>query len=142
MAYTNPGPSTTTTINTQSPYSPEITFQTIAVNMTPAAMAASTATEQSFGLNGVTQVTAATGIKAGDVIVGVSPPSHVAGVVVGGYRCDPAVDDKFYVIFGNCTAGTPTPPPGLYLVTIARFNQSTRPPGSTTYAFVPTSVVP
>lgn len=141
MPSVNPGPASSQTVNTQSPYSPEITIQTIAVSMTPVALVASTSAEQSFGLNGVTQVTAATGLKAGDVILGISPPSHVAGVVVGGYRVDPAVNDKFYVIFGNCTAGGVTPPAGLYLVTLARFNQSTRPSGSTTYGFVPTSVV-
>lgn len=134
MPSVNPGPASQTTVNTQSPYSPEITIQTIAVNLTPAALAASTSAEQTFAGNN-------TGIKAGDVILGVSPPSHVAAVVIGGYRVSPSVDDTFFIIFGNCSAGTPTPPPGLYLVTVARFNQSTRPPGSTTYGFVPTSVV-
>jgi hypothetical protein len=142
MAYVNPGPSTTTTINTQSPYSPEVTIQTIAVNLTPLSVATITTAEQSFGLNGVSQVTAATGIKAGDVIVGVSPPGMTTGVVVANGRVDPAVDDKFYLQFVNPTAGGVVPLTGLYLLTVARFNQSTRPSGSTTYGFVPTSVVP
>lgn len=141
MAYTNPGPAQTTTVNTQSPYSPEITIQTIAVNLTPVSVATITTAEQSFGLNGVTQVTAATGIKAGDVILGVSPPGMQAGVVVANGRVDAAVNDKFYLQFVNPTAGPVVPLTGLYLLTVARFNQSTRPPGSTTYAFVPAAVV-
>ncbi len=131
MPSVNLGPSTTTTVNTQSPYSTEVTIQTIAVTMTPAQLAASTSAEQSFGLNGVTFVTAATGIVAGDVIAGISAPSHVAGVVIGNVRVDPAVNDKFYVTFGNCTAGTPTPAAGVYLVTVARFSQSNRTNGVT-----------
>jgi len=141
MPSVNPGPATITTVNTQSPYSPEVTIQTIAVNLTPVSVATITTAEQSFGLNGVTQVTAATGIKAGDVIIGVNPPGMTTGVVVANARVDPAVDDKFYLEFVNPTAGGVVPLTGLYLLTVARFNQSTRPPGSTTYAFAPTSVV-
>jgi hypothetical protein len=141
MSYVNPGPAVTNTVNTQSPYSPEITIQTIAVSLTPVSVATITTAEQSFGLNGVTQATAATGLKAGDVIVGVSPPGMQAGVVVANGRVDPAVDDKFYLQFVNPTAGGVVPTAGLYLLTVARFNQSTRPSGSTTYGFVPTSVV-
>lgn len=142
MPSVNPGPSSTQTVNLQSPYSPQITFQTIAVNLTPLSVATITTAEQSFGAAGVSQVTAATGIKAGDVIVGVSPPGMQAGVVVANARVDPAVDDKFYLQFVNPTAGGVVPTAGLYLLTVARFNQSTRPPGSTTYAFVPTAIIP
>lgn len=141
MPSVNPGPSVTQTVNTQSPYSPELTIQTIAVNLTPVSVATITTAEQSFGAAGVTQVTAATGIKAGDVILGVSPPGMTTGVVVANGRVDPAVDDKFYLEFVNPTAGGVVPLTGLYLITIGRFNQSNRPVGSTTYGFVPTSVV-
>lgn len=141
MPYVNNGPARQTTVNTQSPYSPEITVQTIAVSLTPVSVATITTAEQSFGLNGVTQATAATGIKAGDVIIGVSPPGMQTGVVVANGRVDPAVDDKFYLQFVNPTAGGVVPTAGLYLLTVARFNQSNRPPGSTSYSFVPTSVV-
>jgi hypothetical protein len=60
---------------------------------------------------------------------------------VGAARVDPAIDDKFFLEFVNPTAGAVVPLTGLYLLTVARFNQSTRPPGSTTYAFAPTAVV-
>lgn len=144
MPSVNPGPAMTTTVNTQSPYSTQMTIQTIAVTMTPAALAASTATEQSFGLNGVTFATAATGILPGDVIVGISAPSHVATVVIGNARVDPAVADKFYVTFGNCSATTPTPAPGVYLLTIGRYNQSNRSQTAVTLATMglPTTVQP
>lgn len=141
MPSVNPGPATITTVNTQAPYSPEVTIQTIAVNLTPLSVATITTAEQSFGLNGVSQVTAATGIKAGDVIIGVNPPGMTTGVVVANARVDPAIDDKFFLEFVNPTAGAVVPLTGLYLLTVARFNQSTRPPGSTTYAFAPTAVV-
>jgi hypothetical protein len=140
MPSVNPGPASQTTVNTQSPYSPEVTIQTIAVNLTPVSVATVVVVEQSFGLNGVTQATAATGLKAGDVILGVNPPGLATAVTVAAARVDPAVDDKFYLQFVNPTAGALVPGPGLYLLTVARFNQSNRPPGSTTYGFVPTSV--
>lgn len=142
MPSVNPGPASTTTVNTQSPYSPEVTIQTIAVTLTPLSVATIVVAEQSFGLNGVSQVTAATGIKAGDVIIGVNPPGLATAVTVAAARVDPAVDDKFYLQFVNPTAGALVPGPGIYLLTVARYNQSTRPPGSTTYAFAPTSIVP
>lgn len=140
MPSVNPGPAAATAVNTQSPYSPEVTVQTIAVSLTPLQVNTITAPEQSFGANGVSQVTAATGIKAGDVLLTVNPPSVTAGCALASFRVDPAVDDKFYLQFVNPTAGNLTPPSGTYLLTVARFNQSTRPPGSTTYGFVPSTV--
>lgn len=122
---TNPGPATTSTVNTQPPYSTERTVQTIAVSMTPVSVATITVAEQSFGANGVSQATAATGILAGDVILAVNPPSTVAGVGISQFRVDTSVNDKFYVSFVNPTAGSLTPPSGTWLITVARFNQST-----------------
>ena len=121
----NQGPATVNTVNTQSPYSTERTIQTIAVSMTPLIVATITTAEQSFGLNGVSQATAATGILAGDVILAINPPSTVAGVSLASFRVDTAVNDKFYVTFVNPTAAGVTPASGTYLVTVARYNQST-----------------
>jgi hypothetical protein len=120
----NPGPAVVNTVNTQPPYSTERTIQTIAVSMTPLSVATITVAEQSFGANGVSQATAATGILAGDVILAVNPPSTVAGVGVSQFRCDTAVNDKFYVAFVNPTAGSLTPPSGTWLITVARYSQS------------------
>src|ERR1043165_7815364 len=140
MPSVNPGPATTSAVNTQSPSAVELAVFTIAVNLTPVSVATITTAEQSFGLNGVTQVTAATGIRAGDVILGFSPPGMTTGVVAANARVDPATDDKFYIQFVNPTAGGVVPLTGLYILNVGRPNQSTRPPGSTTYSYLPTSI--
>ena len=121
---TNSGPASVTTVNTQSSYSSLMFVQSIVVALTPAAVLTITATEQSFGLNGVTFVSLATGIKAGDVLLAVSPPSTVAGVSLASFRVDGTTADKFYITFVNPTAGTLTPASGNYTLTVARFNQS------------------
>lgn len=127
----NPGPATAVTVNTQTPRSLVQFIQTIAVSITPVATATITVAEQSFGANGASFATAATGIKAGDVILSVSPPSTVAGVGISHYRVDTAVDDKFYISFVNPTAGSLTMPSGVYLITVARYVQSvTTTPGT------------
>ena len=79
----NTGPASTQTVNTQSPRSAEQFIQTIAVSLTPLIVATITTAEQSFGSAGVSQVTAATGILAGDVILAINSPSLVAGVAIG-----------------------------------------------------------
>lgn len=139
MPFTNAGPSAQSTVNTQSPYSSSVTVQTIGVSMTPLSVATITVAEQSFGLNGVSQVTAATGIKAGDVILAISPPSVGTAVGIASFRVDTATADKFYVAWVNPTAGALVPSAGVYLITVARFNQSTTvTPG--TLSTVPTTV--
>lgn len=124
MTSVNPGPASTSNPNTQSPYSYEKFIQTIAVSLTPVGVATITTAEQSFGANGATQATAATGIQAGDVILAVNPPSMTAGVGISGFRVDTSVNDKFYIEFVNPTAGSVTPPSGTWLITVARFNTS------------------
>lgn len=124
MPSVNPGPAVETTVNTQPPRSTLSTIQAISVLMTPVAVATITVAEQSFGANGVSFVTAATGILPGDVIIGVSPPSTVAGVGISQFRVDTAVADKFYVAFVNPTAGSLTPPSGQWIITVARYIQS------------------
>src|SRR5689334_19903036 len=104
----NPGPATNTTVNTESPRSTHQTIQTIGVSLTPSAVSTVTAPEQTFsGLS--------TGILPGDVILNVSPPSVTAGVGIAGARVDTLVADKFYIQFVNPTAGSLTPPAGIYL---------------------------
>jgi hypothetical protein len=121
MPSVNPGPAVETTPNTQPPRSTLQFIQTISVNMTPVAVATITTAEQSFGSGGATQATAATGILPGDVILGISPPSLVAGVSATVGRVDTAVSDKFYIQFVNPTAGSVTPPAGQWLITVARY---------------------
>lgn len=140
MATTNPGPVITQTVNTQTPYSTQITFQTIAVSLTPLSVATIVVAEQSFGLNGVSQVTAATGIKAGDVIVSVNPPALGTACTVVAARNDLTTDDKFYLQFANPTAGALVPSAGTYLITVGRYNQSNRAPGVTALSSLPSTV--
>lgn len=140
MPSVNPGPASSAQVNTQNPAGFGQFLQTIAVNLTPLSVATITTAEQSFGLNGVSQATAATGLKAGDVIVGFSTPGMQAGVVAANVRNDPSTDDKFFIQFVNPTAGAVVPTAGLYILNVLRPNVSTRPPGSTTYGFLPTSV--
>jgi len=124
MPSTNPGPATEVTVNTQPPRSTAQFIQTISVAITPVAVSTITVAEQSFGLNGASFATAATGILPGDVILAVNPPSTVAGVGISQFRVDTAVADKFYVSFVNPTAGSLTPPSGQWLITVARYIQS------------------
>lgn len=124
MPFNNAGPSSEVTVNTIPPRSTAQFIQTIGVTMTPVAVTAATTAEQSFGSAGVTFVTTATGILPGDVILDVSPPSLTAGTFIAGSRVDTTTADKFYVEFGNTTAGSLTPAAGVYLVTVARFIQS------------------
>lgn len=135
----NLGPAVVNTVNTQSPRSAEQFIQTIAVAITPVALSASTSAEQSYGLNGASFATAATGILPGDVILAINHPSLTAGTGIGGFRVDTSTADKFYVVWTNSTAGTPTPASGTYLITVARFNQSTSTtPG--TFSSLPSSI--
>jgi len=120
----NPGPASIVTTNTEPPRSTFQTIQTIAVAITPVATATITVAEQSFGLNGASFATAATGILPGDVILAVNPPSTVAGVGISQFRVDTSVVDKFYVAFVNPTAGSLTMASGTYLITVARYIQS------------------
>lgn len=136
----NPGPATQVTVNTESPRGFMQFRQTIAVSLTPVGVATITTAEQSFGSNGVSQATAATGILAGDVITAVSPPSLTAGVGLCGWRVDTAVNDKFYLQFVNPTAGSVTPPSGTWLITVERYIQSVSvTPG--TLSSLPSSIV-
>ena len=135
----NPGPATATSVNTQLPRALAQFVQTIAVSITPVATATITVAEQSFGLNGASFATAATGILPGDVILAISPPSTVAGVGISQFRVDTSVVDKFYVSFVNPTAGSLTMPSGVYLITVARYVQSvSTTPG--TLSSLPTSL--
>jgi hypothetical protein len=137
MPSVNPGPAVETTPNTQPPRSTSQFLQTIAVNITPTAIGAAGIAEQSFGANGATQVTAATGILPGDVIVGVSPPSVAAASAPCCARVDTAVADKFYIDFVATAASTPAA--GIYLLTVARYIQSvSTTPG--TLSSLPTAV--
>ncbi len=120
---TNPGPAGISTVNTQTIYGTAQTIQTLYVTMTPTVVATISTVEESFGLNGATFVTATTGIKPGDIILAVDPPS-TPNLAISGYRVDPTTADKFYVSFTNPTAAGVTPPSGVWLITVARPNNA------------------
>lgn len=135
----NPGPASQVTTNVQLPAGYSRLIETIAVSMTPLSVATITVAEQSFGSAGVSQVTAATGILAGDVILAISPPSVGTAVGIASWRVDTAVNDKFYVAWVNPTAGALVPSAGTYLITVARFSQSiSTTPG--TFSTLPSTV--
>lgn len=137
---TNPGPAVESTVNTQTPRGFVQFIQTIAVAITPVAVATVTVAEQSYGANGASFATAATGILAGDIILAVNPPSITAGTGIAGFRVDTATNDKFYIDWVNPTAGSLTPAAGTYLITVARLVQSvTTTPG--TLSTLPNAIV-
>jgi hypothetical protein len=134
----NPGPATIGTTNTQPPRSTLQTIQTIAVSITPTQIATASSVEQSYGLNGATYATAATGILAGDVILAINPPSTAASCSIGGFRVDTSTADKFYIDWVT-SASTITPPSGTYLITVARYISSvSTSPG--TFSSLPSSI--
>lgn len=120
MSFTNAGPSAEVTVNTQPPRSTLQSIQTIAVSITPTQIASASSVEQSYGSNGATYATAATGILAGDVILAINPPSTAASCAIGGFRVDTSTADKFYIDWVT-SASTITPPSGTYLITVGRF---------------------
>lgn len=120
MPQSNPGPGLSQVVNLPLPVGNYQLIEELQLTLTPLIVATITTAEQSFGLNGVSQVTAATGILAGDTILAVNPPSSVAGVAVVGGRVDAAVNDKFYLEFVNPTAAGVTPPSGTYKIVVGR----------------------
>lgn len=136
---TNPGPAVESTINTSLPRSFFQFIQTIAVALTPVAQATAGSNEQSYGANGASFVSAATGILPGDVILNINPPSTAASCAIGGYRVDTSTADKFYIDWVTSTT-TITPPAGTYLITVARYIQSVSTTPQT-FSTLPNSVV-
>lgn len=120
MTSVNPGPAQSQVTNLVLPVGTYQLIEELQLSLTPASVAANTSAEQSFGLNGVTQATAATNILAGDTILSVNPPSLTAGTGIVGYRVDGTTNDKFYIEFSNNTAGALTPAAGIWKVVVAR----------------------
>ncbi len=80
-------------------------------SITPTALTASTTTQQSFAALGI-------GLIVGDQISAVTPPSYVAGITIVSAVVTAA--DTLQITWGNFTAGTPTPPAGVYQVEVNR----------------------
>lgn len=80
----------------------------VAPTLTPAAVAAATAVEQTFNVPG---------LKVGDIVI-VNPPADTKGVTKGLARVSAA--DTLALWFTNPTAAALTPDPGVYEVVVIR----------------------
>jgi hypothetical protein len=92
-------------------------YQVVAVDWTPSSVATITTAAQTVTVPGVKAAVTAALSNTGraipaDAVVGIIPPSHVAGVsaTVGWV----SADDTVSVIFVNPTAGSVTPPSGSW----------------------------
>lgn len=80
----------------------------LSATITPASVAAATAVEQTFTVQG---------LETGDVVF-VSPPSILAGVSVTSARVSAA--NTIAITFQNSTAGALVPPAGAYRIGVMR----------------------
>jgi hypothetical protein len=99
----------------------QASYQVVDVSWTPSSVATITTAAQTVTVPGVKAAVTAANSPTGraipaDVVVGIAPPSHVAGVAatVGWVSADNTVS----VIFVNPTAGRVTPPSGTWRFTI------------------------
>lgn len=119
----NPGPATTTTVNTQPPMANMSKIEVISVTLSPALIAQGTTAEQTFsGLS--------TGLLAGDFLLSVVKPTTQAGLGIVGFRNDATTADKFYITFANVpgAGGNITPTASeVYQLLVARAVQGSTP---------------
>ncbi|SRR5579883_148589 len=86
--------------------------QSIAVALTPVAVAAATTAEQTF------TPAALAGLAVGDTVVVTTPAAQTAGTGIVGARVSAA--GTLAITFVNATAGSLTPASGTYIVRILR----------------------
>lgn len=107
------------TPNSVTSYTPnyQASYQVVDVSWTPSGVATITTAAQTVTVPGVKAAVTAANSSTGraipaDAVVGIIPPSHVAGVAatVGWV----SADDTVSVIFVNPTAGSVTPPAGTW----------------------------
>lgn len=112
MATSNPGAAVTTTVQPQAAIGNIIKNLLANASITPAAVGAATTATQSFSIP-------AFGVIVGDQVSAVSPPSAApAGVFVVGATVTAA--DTIQIVWANVTAGSLTPPAGVYTFEINR----------------------
>lgn len=109
----NPGPASVGTFNTALLDGNLGLLEVLSVTISPAilvpAATGASITEQSYGLNGSSNATAATSILAGDVILGINKPTTQSNIGIVGFRNSATTNDLFYVSWLNCTTITQTP---------------------------------
>jgi hypothetical protein len=112
MSTSNPGAAVTTTVQPQAAIG-NITKNLVAgASITPASVATVTTAGQSFTLTGL-------GVAVGDQISAVQPPAITpAGVFVVGASVTAA--DTVQIVWANVTAGSLTPPAGVYTFEVNR----------------------
>lgn len=85
------------------------------VTWDPASVAANTTAEQTVTVTGVV---VGNSTILGDAVVGVSKPSHQAGLGIAGYRV--SADDTIALTFMNTTGSAIDPSYEQYIITIAK----------------------
>lgn len=113
MASTNPGPSITSGPESQPSFGNVYKTAVLTSSLTPAAVATATTAAQSFTLS------PGLGLVAGDQISAITPPSFTpAGVFPIGASV--TGNDVISITWANVTAGSLTPPSGVYTIEINR----------------------
>lgn len=112
MSSSNPGPAITTATSPQAAIGNIQKNVVLGASITPAAVATVTTAGQSFTLTGL-------GVAVGDQISAISPPAITpAGVFVVGASVTAA--DTVQIVWANVTAGSLTPPAGVYTFEVNR----------------------
>ncbi len=113
MSFTNAGPSITSTPEPQGNFGNAYKTAVLTTSITPAAVATVTTAGQSFTLS------PGLGLVVGDQISAINPPSYTpAGVFPVGAIVTAA--DTITITWANVTAGSLTPPAGVYTLEINR----------------------
>lgn len=113
MSTSNPGPAIATNPQPQAAMGNIYKNAVISASITPAAVATATTAVQSFSIP-------ALGVVVGDQVSCVTPPSALpAGVFALGGTVTAA--DTVAITFVNVTAGSLTPPTGVYQFEVNRF---------------------
>lgn len=116
MSASNPGPAITNNPQPQAAMGNIYKNAVISASITPAAVGAATTAAQSFVITGL-------GVVVGDQVSAVSPPAATpAGQFVVGATVTAA--DTVAITFANVTAGSLTPPAGLYQFEVNRVQSS------------------
>jgi len=117
----NPGPNVSNTPDTvQSPIGNIIKVGIFSISLTPSAVSTITAPVQTFAATGI-------GLLTTDTVV-VTPPGTTAGVAQAATYVSAA--DTLAIQFVNPTAGSLTPPAGIYKVTVFRVQPNWTAPAS------------
>lgn len=112
MPNTNPGPAVTTAVQPQAAIGNIIKNLVATISLTPAAVASAITASQSFTVTGP-------GLVVGDQVSAVTAPSQTpAGVFPIAATVTAA--DTISITWANVTAGSLTPPAGLYTIEVNR----------------------